>query len=132
MWPKARLVSENFYMPLHLYCTFTVHTERMQRICSLKPQWLLEAKIGKYKLYDKSFLTLIPKDEWVTDEVRKYFNITAKLYFTYRWYLYISMLWWFAIIWYDTYNNIHVIYFLHVWMIWFSETKYFCNYSKKR
>ena len=32
-------------------------------------QWLLEAKIDSYKIYDKSILTLYPKNGWVSDEV---------------------------------------------------------------
>ena len=35
-----------------------------------KSQFLLEAKIGRYKLYDRSFLSLILKHGWVSDEVR--------------------------------------------------------------
>ena len=39
-------------------------------MCQIKPQFLLEAKIQSYKLYDKSFLSLISKNGWVADEVR--------------------------------------------------------------
>lgn len=42
---------------------------RLSRICSGRPQWLLEAKIDSYKLYDKSMLTLILKNGWVSDDV---------------------------------------------------------------
>ena len=41
----------------------------LSRICSGRPQWLLEAKIDSYKLYDKSMLTLILKNGWVSDDV---------------------------------------------------------------
>ena len=34
------------------------------------PEWLLEAKIGKYKLWDKSIFSLIYKNAWVSDEVQ--------------------------------------------------------------
>jgi len=33
------------------------------------PEYLLMAKIGKYKLWDKSFLSLIIDGSWVSDEV---------------------------------------------------------------
>ena len=42
---------------------------RLSKICQVQPQWLLEAKIESFKLYDKSFLTLILKNGWVSDEV---------------------------------------------------------------
>ena len=45
------------------------YVARLSRICSVKPQWLLEAKIDSYKLYDKSILSLIVKNGWVSDEV---------------------------------------------------------------
>ena len=32
-------------------------------------KWLLEAKIASYKLYDKSFLSLVLKKGWVSDDV---------------------------------------------------------------
>ena len=35
----------------------------------IKPKWLLEAKIGSYKLYDTSFLSLILKNQRVSDDV---------------------------------------------------------------
>ena len=41
----------------------------LSRICSGRPQWLLEAKIDSYKLYDKSMLTLILKNGCVSDDV---------------------------------------------------------------
>ena len=46
--------------------------ERLLKMCQKRPhaQWLLEAKIQSYKLYDKSFLSLILKNGWVADEVR--------------------------------------------------------------
>jgi len=43
--------------------------ERLTQISQTRAQWLLESKIERYKLYDKSFLSLILKDEWVSDEV---------------------------------------------------------------
>ena len=46
-----------------------VRIARLSKICRVKPQWLLEAKIGAYKLYDKSFLTLVLKSGWVSDDV---------------------------------------------------------------
>ena len=35
-------------------------------------QYLLEAKISSYKLYDKSLLSLIPTKGWLSDEVYTY------------------------------------------------------------
>ena len=40
-----------------------VYIACMSKICRVKRQWLLEAKIGTYKLYDKSFLTLLLKKD---------------------------------------------------------------------
>ena len=34
-------------------------------------QYLLEAKIASYKLYDNSLISLIPKHGWLSDEVSK-------------------------------------------------------------
>lgn len=45
------------------------YVARLSRICSVRPQWLLEAKIGSYKLYDRSLLTLILNNGWVSDDV---------------------------------------------------------------
>ena len=49
---------------------FLTCTERLARISQTKPQWLLQAKIKSYKLYDYSFLSLIYSTGWVSDEVR--------------------------------------------------------------
>ena len=40
-------------------------------------QYLLKAKISSYKLYDKSLLSLIPKNGWLSDEVSIYIIILA-------------------------------------------------------
>ena len=45
----------------------------------IKPKWLLIAKIGSYKLYDKSFLSLILKNQWVSDDVSLLTGV-AKIY----------------------------------------------------
>ena len=42
------------------------------------PQYLLEAKISSYKLYDKSLLSLIPKNGLLSDEVRIYLIMLAR------------------------------------------------------
>ena len=48
---------------LDILCqTMFPYIDRLLRICQIKPKWLLEAKIGSYKLYDKSFLSLL---EWM-------------------------------------------------------------------
>ena len=54
---------------MYIYISVS-YTERLLRMCQIKPKWLLEAKIGSYKLYDKSFLSLILKNGWVSDDVR--------------------------------------------------------------
>ena len=35
-------------------------------------QYLLEAKISSYKLYDNSLVSLIPKHGWLSDEVKPF------------------------------------------------------------
>ena len=40
-------------------------------------QYLLEAKFSSYKLYDKSLLSLIPKNGWLSDEVSIYIIMLA-------------------------------------------------------
>ena len=37
--------------------------------------WVLEAKVGKYKLYTMSFLSLLMDKAWVSDEVSYHFHI---------------------------------------------------------
>ena len=37
--------------------------------------WVLEAKVGKYKLYTRSFLSLLMDKAWVSDEVSYQFHI---------------------------------------------------------
>lgn len=49
--------------------TVMISLERVSKICQSKHKWLLEAKIGKYKLYDISIISLARKNEWVADEV---------------------------------------------------------------
>ena len=44
-------------------------------------QWLLEAKVGPYKLYDISFESLIGKNSWVSDEVSLHQLLSLNLYF---------------------------------------------------
>ena len=57
-------------LALDIQCqTMFLYIDRLLRMCQIKPKWLLEAKIGSYKLYDKSFLSLILKSEWVSDDV---------------------------------------------------------------
>ena len=46
------------------------------------PQYLLEAKISSYKLYDKSLFSLISKTGWLSDEVCAYYS-----YVLYKYYL---------------------------------------------
>ena len=60
------------------------HTERLAWISQVKPQWLLEAKIKTYKLYDHSFLSLIRNSGWVADEVANYAQnqLSLKHYFS--------------------------------------------------
>lgn len=45
-----------------------VYTDQLVKN-KVAPQYLLEAKIASYKLYDKSLLSLIPKNGWLSDEV---------------------------------------------------------------
>ena len=52
-----------------LYCFFMISKERLTRSKGTI-QYLLEAKISSYKLYDNSLVSLIPKHGWLSDEVR--------------------------------------------------------------
>ena len=42
---------------------------RLTRISKFPSQYLLEAKIQTYKIYDKSILSIIQENGWVSDEV---------------------------------------------------------------
>ena len=53
----------------HSILLCNIYIARLSKICRVKPQWLLQAKIGAYKLYDKSCLTLVLKNGWVSDDV---------------------------------------------------------------
>ena len=57
----------------YLQLIFSMFLERLVKMCQIRPQFLLEAKIQLYKLYDKSFLSLILKNGWIADEVAKTF-----------------------------------------------------------
>ena len=42
------------------------------------PQYFVEAKISSYKLYDKSLLSVIPKNGLLSDEVHIYLIMLAR------------------------------------------------------
>ena len=67
---KALLVRKVCLVLLGYMC----QAEQLQRIRKIKPQFILEAKVGPYKLFDKSFQSLILKNAWVSDEVSKFNN----------------------------------------------------------
>ena len=46
----------------YLQLIFSMFLERLVKMCQMRPQFLLETKIQSYKLYDKSFLSLILKN----------------------------------------------------------------------
>jgi len=54
------------------YSIWWLSLERLLKICQNRHKWLLEAKIGKYKLYDLSILSLGRRNTWVSDEVCAY------------------------------------------------------------
>ena len=47
----------------------TIYLGRLTRILKFPSQYLLEAKVHTYKIYDKSILSLIQENGWVSDEV---------------------------------------------------------------
>ena len=72
MLPRTAPVSKLIVYLFVLLCMAVQTEEQLERIRRLPAQWLLEAKIGHYKLFDKSFLSLILRNAWVADEVRKF------------------------------------------------------------
>ena len=45
--------------------------EYLERMHSYKPQMVLEAKLGTYKVFDQGLMSLLKEDGLVTDEVVK-------------------------------------------------------------
>jgi len=65
---------------------------QLNKISQRDPEYLLMAKIGKYKLWDKSFVSLIIDGSWVSDEVDITFSVELLALFVshlpnlYTWY----------------------------------------------
>ena len=66
---KVLLIPPNPNITIAIPNYISIFLERLLRMCQITPKWLLEAKIDSYKLYDKSFLSLILKNGWVSDDV---------------------------------------------------------------
>ena len=63
------VVRTDHHMTFIISVKYCFYIDRLLRMCQVKPKWLLEAKIASYKLYDTSFLSLIIRNGWVTDDV---------------------------------------------------------------
>ena len=56
-------------MHVSMYTCMCICVGRKNFAADVPGQWVLEAKISSYKLYTRSFLSLLMEKGWISDEV---------------------------------------------------------------